>query len=78
MKIQETTISDQADGAARVEMQISANEDVESREDFVVFSVRISTEAKPPIHDPIAFRLLQIRALKEATVLIGRVEDAVL
>jgi len=77
MEIQETTISDRIDGTARIEMQISAKRDVEPSSDYVVFSVLISTEAKPPIHDPIAFRLLQIRALKEVIALLGQVEDTV-
>ena len=76
MKIQETTISDQADGTARVEMQISATKDVEPPSDYVVFSVVVSTEAKGAIHDPIAFRILQSRALKEAVALLDQADDA--
>ena len=75
MKIQETTISDQADGTARVEMQISAQKDVEPSSDYVAFSVVVSTEARPPIHDPIAFRILQTRALKQAVALLDQADD---
>ncbi len=75
-KIQKTTVSDQKDGTARVYMQISDKIDPEPSDQHVVFSVVVSTEAKPPIHDPIAFRLLQIRALKQAIALLGQVEDA--
>ena len=76
MKIQETTISDQADGQARVEMQISATKDMEPPSDYVVFSVLVSTEPAAPDTRPISFRVLQIRALKEAIALLGRVEDS--
>jgi len=76
-KIQTTTVSEVASKKARLLIQISDQEDLEQSKQYVVFSVLVSTEAKPPIHDPIAFRLLQIRALKEAIALLGQVEDAI-
>lgn len=76
MEIQKTTVSELQGGQARVYMQISDKIDPEPSDQHVVFSVLVSTEAKPPIHDPIAFRLLQIRALKEAIALLGQAEDA--
>ena len=75
MKIQETTISDQADGQARVEMQISAKKDVEPASDYVVFSVLVSLAPVASDTRPVSFRILQTRALKEAIALLGRVED---
>ena len=76
-KIQTTTVSEVASKKARLLIQISDQEDLEQSKQYVVFSVLVSTEAKPPIHDPIAFRLLQIRALKEAISLLGQAEDAI-
>ena len=76
-KIQKTTVSDQQNGRAWIEMQISGHKELEQSDQYVVFSVPVSTEAKPPIHDPIAFRLLQVRALKEAIALLGQVEDGI-
>ena len=76
MKIQKTTISEPESGHARVYMQISDKMDPEPSDQHVVFSVLVSTEVKSPIHDPIAFRLLQVRALKEAIALLGQAEDA--
>ena len=76
-KIQTTTVSEVASKKARLLIQISDQEDLEQSKQYVVCSVLVSTEAKPPIHDPIAFRLLQIRALKEAIALLGQVEDAI-
>jgi len=76
-KIRETTVSETENGKARVDLQVSENRDLEQSEQYVVCSVLVSTEAKPPIHDPIAFRLLQVRALKEAIALLGQVEDGI-
>ncbi len=77
MKIQKTTVSELEDRQARVYMQVSDKVDPEPSDQHVIFSVLVSTEAKPPIHDPIAFRLLKVRALKEAIALLGQVEDAI-
>ncbi len=74
MKIQKTTVSELENGQALVYMQISNKTDPEPSDQHVVFSVLVSTEANPPIHDPIAFRVLQIRALQAVTVLLGLVE----
>jgi len=78
MKIQETTVSEIEEGSARVEMQISADKDVEPSSDYAVFSVLVSTEPVQSDTRPVSFRILQTRALKEAIALLGRVEDSVL
>ena len=75
-KIQKTTVSDQKDGTARVYMQISDKIDPEPSDQHVIFSVLVSTEPVQSDTRPVSFRILQIRALKEAIVLLGQVEDA--
>jgi hypothetical protein len=76
MKIQKTTIVESDPGQATVGLVISDHADYELAGQYVVCKVLVSTEAKPPIHDPIAFRLLQGRALKQAIALLDQADDA--
>ena len=75
-KIQKTTITDQKDNKARLELQVSDNKDLELSSQHVICCVVVSAEAKSPLHDPISLRLLQVRALKEAAALIDQADDA--
>ena len=75
MKIQETTVVETGPESAQIELVVADHEDIEQAKQYVVCSVLVSSEAKPPLHDPIALRILQIRALKEAIALLGRAED---
>ena len=77
-KIQRTVVSEVEGEKARLLIQISDHEEVEQSSQYVVFSVLVSTEVKPPIHDPIAFRILQTRGLKEAVALLDQADKAVL
>lgn len=76
MKIQKTTTLEPENDQARVYMQIGGKPDPELTDQHVVFSVLVSTEPAAPDTRPISFRILQIRALKEAIALLGRVEDS--
>ena len=76
VKIQETTISETEPNQAKIELVIADQDDHELSGQHVICSVLVSTEAKPPIHDPIAFRILQGRALKQAVALLDEAEDA--
>ncbi len=75
MEIQKTTVSDEANGQARVYMQIANKIDPEPLDQHVVFSVLVSTEPVASDTRPVSFRILQTRALREAISLLGRVED---
>ncbi len=76
MEIQRTTVSELEGQKAQIEMQISDHKDLEQSSQHVVCSVLVSTEVKPPLHDPISFRILQTRALKQAVALLGQVGAA--
>ncbi len=76
MKIQTTTIVEAGPDMVQIDLMIADNEDIEQATQYVVCSVLVSTEAKGGIHDPIAFRILQTRALKQAVALLDQADDA--
>ncbi len=75
--IQKTTVLDEANGQARVYMQIANKMDPEPSDQHVVFSVLVSTAPTPPEVRAISLPVLQVRALKEAIALLGQAEDAI-
>lgn len=76
MKIQETTVTETGSEQAIVEILISDTKNPEPTDQYLAFSVRVSTEVKPPLNSPISFRVLQTRALKEAAALLGQADNA--
>ncbi len=72
-KIQETSVVETGPDSANIELVISDNEELESASQYVVCSVLVSTEIKPPHPSPISLRILQTRAVKAATTLLGQV-----
>ena len=76
MEIQKTTVSELEGQKARIEIQCSDHKDLEQSEQYVVCSVLVSTEAGHGQNDPISFRALQTRTLKQAVALLDQADKA--